>query len=619
MSKTSPSSEGSQTAAAPLALDTLAGETFDVVICGGGLAGLTLARQLARSMPERRLLVVDRVARPIGDATHKVGESSVELGSRYFENLGLRDYLLERHLIKFGLRFFPGGGQLPLEARTEIGPAQEPIVPSYQLDRGRFEHDLRGMIEEDGVTLAEGVKVTKIDLFGEPGEEGAEIDHDALHEVELGRDGERVRVTGRWVVDASGRASLLRKRLKISRGTKHPANAAWFRLDGKLDPADLVPASSTEWHEVDWAQHRWRSTNHLMGPGYWAWIIPLGSGKTSIGLVVHDGHHGFDRVRSLDRVLDFLRENEPVMAAAIDKHEILDFGCLKHYSHNSARCWSPDRWALVGEAGAFADPFYSPGSDFIAFGNAFTEEMIRADLDEGGSREVLTDRARELSAVYRSLIASCIDLYRDVAEVYGHADALIAKIYWDNFVYWSYTCQIYFQEIYKQRGEGLTAMMPLGKRYAELTKHIQLVFDAWARYAPAEPEGRARLMPGFPSVLIDAHLDLEKDLSPTETIDLMANRLVEAEEIAGEMVLRAIDEVGEEHAQALVDEAKVLEWGPEILDERVAATGTVGLARRRALRPLAKDVERTLGRPPNKVSEATIRRILSPLITKPAG
>ena len=588
----------------PSSLDSLDDEAFDVVICGGGLAGLTLARQLARSMPERRLLVVDRIARPIDDATHKVGESSVELGSRYFERLGLRDYLLERHLIKFGLRFFPGGGQLPLEARTEIGPAQEPIVPSYQLDRGRFEHDLRGMIEDDGVALAEGVKVTDV-AFGE---------EDAPHRIELARDGERVTVRARWVVDATGRASLLRKRLKISRGTKHPANAAWFRLDGKLDPADLVPDSATDWHGVDWAQHRWRSTNHLMGPGYWAWIIPLGSGKTSIGLVVHDGHHGFDCVRSLDRVLDFLREHEPVLAAAIDAHEILDFGCLKNYSHNSARCWSPDRWALVGEAGAFADPFYSPGSDFIAFGNAFTEEMIRADLDEGASREVLTDRARELSAIYRSLIASCIDLYRDVAEVYGHADALLAKIYWDNFVYWSYTCQVYFQKLYQQRGEDLAAMMPLGQRFAEMTKHIQLVFDAWARYAPAEPEGRARLMPGFPSVLIDAHLDLEKELTPAETLELMASRLVEAEEIAGELILRAIDEVGEEHAEALVSEAKVLDWGPAILEERIDATETVGLARRRALRPLAKDVERTLGRTPHKVSAATMRRVLAPLI-----
>ena len=43
--------------------------------------------------------------------------------------------------------------------------------------------------------------------------------------------------------------------------------------------------------------------------------------------------------------------------------------------------FSPDRWALVGVPGVFADPFYSPGSDFIAQGNTFTTEIIKSDLE----------------------------------------------------------------------------------------------------------------------------------------------------------------------------------------------------------------------------------------------
>jgi hypothetical protein len=30
-----------------------------------------------------------------------------------------------------------------------------------------------------------------------------------------------------------------------------------------------------------------------------------------------------------------------------------------------------DRWALVGEAGAFVDPLLQPGTDFIGFANCF--------------------------------------------------------------------------------------------------------------------------------------------------------------------------------------------------------------------------------------------------------
>ncbi len=594
---------------------------FDVLICGGGLAGLTLARQLRRAHPDLDILVVDRLTRPLPEAAHKVGESSVELGSRYLEDLGLRDYLVEHHLFKFGLRFFPGDGSLPLHQRAELGPAQEPIVPSYQLDRGIFENDLRRMIVEDGVTLLEGVKVGAIDL--RPGDEPHEVELQRLPgKGGIGRpDSEpaaRTRVRCRWLVDASGRASLLRKRLKLTRGTRHAANASWFRVKGKLDITTLVDPSEREWHEAQWAPHRWRSTNHFMGPGYWAWVIPLSSGNTSLGVVVHDSHFPFEQVRNLENTLAFLEQNEPVLFEAIaapgSPHEILDFGCLKGYSHNVARSWSADRWAIVGEAGAFVDPFYSPGTDFIAYANSFTGEMIRLDLEGGHD---LVNRARELSALYRSLVGGGVDLYRDAALVYGHSDALLAKVYWDNFSYWSYPCQLYIQGLYRLSGEDMLELVPLGERFAGLTKNMQRLFGAWASLTPAPSRPGFRGMPGFPSVLIDAHMALQNEWNPEETLDYIRMRLEQAEEIAGELLLRVMDEVGPEKVDTLLEMAGVADWGIRIADERLAATDTIGLGRRRALRPLARDVERTLGRPPRNLDEATFRRALGPLVEAP--
>src|ERR1700742_4567118 len=97
-------------------MDEVEGSVYDVVICGGGLSGLTLGLQLRRELPQLRVLVLEKTPREaMQDGCHKVGESSVELGSQYFERLGLREYLLKHQLIKHGLRFFPGGGQRPLE------------------------------------------------------------------------------------------------------------------------------------------------------------------------------------------------------------------------------------------------------------------------------------------------------------------------------------------------------------------------------------------------------------------------------------------------------------------------------------------------------------------------
>ena len=81
---------------------------YDVVICGGGLAGLTLSRQLKRAMPDLTVLVLERSEREFPDGAYKVGEATVEGGAHYFsEQLGLTGYMNRRHLHKLGLRDTP--------------------------------------------------------------------------------------------------------------------------------------------------------------------------------------------------------------------------------------------------------------------------------------------------------------------------------------------------------------------------------------------------------------------------------------------------------------------------------------------------------------------------------
>jgi len=82
-------------------------QQYDVIILGGGLAGLTLSLQLKISKPDIRILVLERRKSAAATAAHKVGESTVELGSHYLrEVLGLKDYLEKHELPKYGLRFF---------------------------------------------------------------------------------------------------------------------------------------------------------------------------------------------------------------------------------------------------------------------------------------------------------------------------------------------------------------------------------------------------------------------------------------------------------------------------------------------------------------------------------
>ena len=80
---------------------------YDVVIYGGGLAGLTLALQLKKENSGISILILEKRAGNAPESAHKVGESTVELGTHYIrETLDLKEYLDKHQLPKHGLRFF---------------------------------------------------------------------------------------------------------------------------------------------------------------------------------------------------------------------------------------------------------------------------------------------------------------------------------------------------------------------------------------------------------------------------------------------------------------------------------------------------------------------------------
>ena len=117
-----------------------AANQYDVIIMGGGLAGLSLSLQLKQRLPGLRVLVVERRAHPVPQATHKIGESTVEIAANYFDTvLGLKDHLVSKQLKKFGFRFFFSDGREDLDRVTEIGASRYLSTPSYQIDRGIFE------------------------------------------------------------------------------------------------------------------------------------------------------------------------------------------------------------------------------------------------------------------------------------------------------------------------------------------------------------------------------------------------------------------------------------------------------------------------------------------------
>lgn len=403
----------------------------DVVILGGGLAGLTLALQLRRTHPVLSILVLERKPHPLPAAAHKVGESTVEIGADHFDHvLGLKDHLDAAHIRKFGLRYFFSHQRADIENVTELGVSRFLPTPSYQIDRGVFENFLGEEARRAGIAFRDGATVRSFDI-GSGGE---------AHTVRWTEaDGEHA-TEARWLVDAAGRAGLLRRRLALTRYNGHHANAAWFRIDARIDMDTW--SDDAEWR-ARCAAGRWQSTNHYLGPGYWAWLIPLGSGAHSVGIVCDANMHPLDGMKTFPLALDWLHRHQPAVGRAIEAERggLMDFLFLRHYSHGSERVFSADRWAMTGEAGVFLDPFYSPGSDFIAISNTFITALVGHDL--AGADLALHAHFHE--RLYLSFYESTLDLFRDQYPLFGNADVLPVKVIWDYAYYWGVLCQLVFQ------------------------------------------------------------------------------------------------------------------------------------------------------------------------------
>lgn len=396
----------------------------DVVICGGGLAGLTLALQLKRLQPALEVTVLEKTVRPLPDSAHKVGESTVEIGAHYLgEVLGLKDYLKQHQFLKLGLRYFYGSGKLPLEDRPELGPSMYSPVPSYQLDRGRLETDLREKVLKAGVELLEGASLNEIVMGYE----------EEPHQIQFTLDGNDRVLTTKWVVDAMGRRRYLQTKLGLKKESPHSASAVWFRMEGRISVNELVPTSNTAWHQRN-VEDRYYSTNHLMGKGYWVWLIPLASGNTSIGIVTQNDLHDFGAYsRSYETCIAWLQKHEPILAQRLHGLNPIDFRKIKNYSYSSSQLFSENRWACVGEAGVFSDPFYSPGSDMIAITNTFSCNLVLADTAGKLTKDKVELLNHELLDVQ---FPDQLNYFVDGYHTFGNTQVAATKFLWDTIYYW---------------------------------------------------------------------------------------------------------------------------------------------------------------------------------------
>jgi flavin-dependent dehydrogenase len=389
---------------------------YDVIILGGAFSGASAAILLRREHPQLRVLIVEKAEQ----FDEKVGEATTEMSAMFLtRRLAMWHHLEAEQLPKEGLRYWFSNEKVTGHANaSETGGYLRSAVPSFQLRRDALDEYLLATAVREGAELLRPARVTDVTLG----------DFDNRISVDGSRD-----LTCRWLLDATGRVSFLGRRLGIiARNDEHPIAAIWCRWRDVRHIDDIAARDGVL--ATRNVGSRRLGTNHYMGRGYWIWVIPLGNGETSVGIV-------FDKRlvelhRSTNREADFVSFLKAIPALA----ELIDgatprFEDLRFYAHlpYTTRQYMGKGWALIGDAASFLDPYYSPGLDHAAFSVEATVQIVGADA----KGEDINARIDEHNVTFvRSYKRFFSAVYRDKYYYMGESDLLSASFLLDTAQYY---------------------------------------------------------------------------------------------------------------------------------------------------------------------------------------
>ena len=313
------------------------GNSYDVVVIGGGPGGATTATLVADA--GHKVLLVERGRFP----RFHIGESLMPETYWTFERLGMLPRMkASRFVKKYSVQFTNASGKdsAPFYF-DEMNPHE--CSQTWQVVRSEFDQMLLENAAEHGVDVWQEANVQ--DVLFEPAE------HDSLPRatgVIVQRNGEPpVQVNAKVVVDATGTSALLSKKLGIRNPDPKLRKASLFahykgarRDAGKNEGATLVLSTADQ--------------------DGWFWYIPLPDDVVSIGvvgdldrLITSRGHPE----QTLDEEIRNCRGLDDRMADAV---RVSPVHVLSDFSWRANRC-AGEGWVLVGDAFGFLDPIYSSG------------------------------------------------------------------------------------------------------------------------------------------------------------------------------------------------------------------------------------------------------------------
>ncbi|OOG48226.1 NAD(P)/FAD-dependent oxidoreductase [Polaromonas sp. A23] len=383
----------------------------DVLVIGGGPAGATVGALLAQR--GHKVVVLEKEHHP----RFHIGESLLPANLALLERLGVAEAVRAIGIEKWGAEFVSPWH----EAKSQtfmFGDAWDKSMPfSYQVRRSEFDEILIRNAAKMGAEVIEGCRVREVAFA--PDHSGATVH--AEYE-----SGSACQWRARFVVDASGRDTLLGKKFDIKRrNPKHNSSALYAHFTGATRHSGQDEGNIT----IFWFDHGW------------FWFIPLADGATSIGAVVWP-HYLKSRSKP---VKEFFLDTIALCPALSERlaHATLssEVEATGNFSYACDRTHGPN-YVMIGDAFAFIDPVFSSGvmlamqGGFVAADTVDTclREPARASAALAYFDRQVRKGPKEFSwFIYRVTNPTMRDLFMGPRNIWRVKEALLSMLAGDIF------------------------------------------------------------------------------------------------------------------------------------------------------------------------------------------